>query len=290
MQSSFRIENHKDSVQAFMRHYGIQPQSAEIQLLREILRHFSGFPYENISKIIKVNQFFRSEERIRKPEEVFEDHLQYGLGGTCFSLTWFLQSILMHHGFHCYPVIAHMRNRPNEHCALVVQMGHTAYLVDPGYLLHKPFKMDPDQPRLYHTEYTGVEMFFDRRMEQYHLYTFNRQEKKWRYCFRNHAVTDEAFKAYWLDSFYRRTMHGVCLTRVDNDQMIYLHNDYLQISTIQGKYKERIKAGLALRIKELFGIDPRWVEQALEKLPQNLALEKQWGLYTSQKEKENETG
>lgn len=278
---SFNLENHKESVQAFMRRYGITAQAPRVEYLTRILHAFAHFPYENISKIIKVNKYFHSEERLRQPQEIIAEHLRYGLGGTCFSLTWYLQIILLQNDFWCYPVIAHMRNRPREHCALVVVTDKRAYLVDPGYLLHEPMLIDPDQARLYHTEHTGVELVFDRRTEYYHLYTIQRQEKKWRYCFQNRPVSAERFRKYWLESFYRRTMHGLCLTRVNEKGMIYLHNDYLQISTPEGKQKQRIGTDLSRRIQELFGIDPQWVEQALEKLPQNLELEKRSGLFTS---------
>ena len=129
---------HQDGTAAFLKASGLKKGPPEGDLLEKIVEAFSQYPYENISKIIKLNRHLDEAYPIRLPEEVIEDHLTAGLGGTCFSMTFTLQTILVQNGFDCYPVMADMRAGRNIHCALVASVEGRKYLLDPGYLLGRP--------------------------------------------------------------------------------------------------------------------------------------------------------
>jgi len=270
---------HADAVRHFNDFFRLAAAAPSLALLQQILSRYAQLPYENISKIIKLRKDFLSQKRLRLPEEVMDDHARFHLGGTCFSLTFFLQSILSQHDFQCYPVMADMSNRTNVHCALVVLLDRKKYLVDPGYLLTQPMEIHPDKPRLYHTPHTGIELLFQKQDNRYHLYTFNRQQTKWRYKFFDRPTPPEEFLKHWQASFVQGTMHNICLTRVSDQGMIYLHKDYLQVTTIEGRQKQRIKQNYSGIIQDLFGIAPEWVEQALDAIPQNLEFERRLGLF-----------
>ena len=62
--------------------------------LTRILVSFARIPYENISKLIKLSETGGEWDRFRLPAEVWEDFRRNNLGGTCFSLTFFLWAIL----------------------------------------------------------------------------------------------------------------------------------------------------------------------------------------------------
>jgi len=279
---------HLDGVKQFMDYFDIEPQNPGLLFLQKILTHYAQVPYENVSKVLKLNRDFTSPQHIRLPEEIIDDHIQYGLGGTCFSLTYYLQSILSIYDFHCYPVMADMKNRPNVHCALVVELDRKKYLVDPGYLLTQPMEINPDKPRLYRSPHTGVELRFDTRDERYHLYTFDRQNIKWRYTFKDRPTPADEFLQHWLASFYQGTMHGILLTRVQNDGLIYLHNNYLQISNIEGKTKKRLKENYPNIVQDLFGISADLIQEAEQAIARNMELEKKFG-YFRQGKNNNET-
>lgn len=267
---------HDAGVQHFLRHHGIAPsRRAGVETLREILAGFAHLPYENLSKIIKFNRHGGNEtERLRLPEEVIEDHLAWHLGGTCFSLTFFLQAILVHHGFVCYIVMGDMRAGRDIHCAMVVILDGIKYLVDPGYLLRQPMALDPAKPRLYHTEFTGVELRFDLLAQTYEVFTFNRQEMKWRYRFADRPTPAEEFLRHWQASFHRNSMHGLCLTRATADELIFIHKDFMRVTSLEGKRNVPIKRNYHETIHQLFGIAPEYVEQALAALRENMARER----------------
>ncbi|MDZ7372651.1 MAG: arylamine N-acetyltransferase [candidate division KSB1 bacterium] len=272
-------EKHYEAADEFLRQAGIRRAVPDEETLEAILRPFSRFPYENISKILKLNRWFLEPQRIRTPEEVVEDHIRFRLGGTCFSLTFTLQTILERVGFTCYPVMAHMRSGLNCHCALVVRLEGRKVLVDPGYLLHRPLVLDKDRRRLYHTAFAGVELRFDPADEHYHLYTFNRLESKWRYRFEDRPTPPVEFLQHWLDSFYRPTMHGICLSVATQDGLLYLHNDYFRLTTFDRKETRRVRQDLPRFVQQVFGIPAELVEEAERALEENLRLERVHGIY-----------
>jgi arylamine N-acetyltransferase len=271
--------SHIDSVQAFMRASGIPGGSPRLGLLEKLVEAFSQFPYENISKIIKLSKHLDEACPVRLPEEVVEDHLRAGLGGTCFSMTFTLQTILTHNGFTCYPVMAHMRAGRNIHCALVTLVGESKHLIDPGYLLGSPVELDHRRPVSFDNEFTRVELFFQPGDGAYHLYTITGQERKWRYCFADHPTTPQEFLSYWQDSFHKNAMHGICLNRVTPQGLVYVRKRFMRQITPQGKRNVNIKSNYHAAILENFGIRQELVEQALAALGANMAWEREKGLF-----------
>ena len=85
---------HEAGVRQFLDYYQLPPQQPGKDYLEQILAEFSHLPYENISKIVKWHEYYDHQTSLRLPEEVISDHIDWRLGGTCFSLTFFLQSIL----------------------------------------------------------------------------------------------------------------------------------------------------------------------------------------------------
>jgi len=280
---------HPEGIADFMNFFGVKSEAPTGEFLRTLLRSFARLPYENISKIIKLNRNLDSPNPLRLPEEVISDHVRHHLGGTCFSLTYFLQTILTHHGFISYSITAHMRNRPNVHCALIAICEGKKWLLDPGYLLNDPMEIDPDRPRIFRSPHTGVELRFDRETELYHLYTFDHQQSKWRYCFHDQPLSFDEFLRYWLASFHASTMHGICITQLSENGMIYLHNDFLQVSQLSGKKKQRIHGDVQKVIESIFQIDGDWVDEALTAIGKNMRWEQEQGLFVPRKKVTDET-
>ena len=273
------ISTQKKTVERFNSVFSVHERPTDLDHLSIILTHFSNFPYENISKIIKYHHYFEGEQKIRLPREIMEDHIQYHLGGTCFSLTYFLEAILMHHGFVCYPAMADMRWGKNVHCVLIVELDKRKYLVDPGYLLNQPMELSADKPRMFKTEFTGVELNFNDGGAVIDMYTFDKMGKKWRYRFMDRPVSIETFLTHWLASFQWNSMHGLCLTRVEKDRLIYIHKTFMRETTFGQKKNYNIKNTLHASIQGIFGIDSKLVEEALTAIESNMARERELGLW-----------
>ncbi|MDZ7330543.1 MAG: arylamine N-acetyltransferase [candidate division KSB1 bacterium] len=278
-------EQHGDSVRYFREFFQLKLDRPDLRTLQKILEKFATIPYENISKIIKLSRSWDNDQRLRLPEEVMDDHAKFHLGGTCFSLTFFLETILLHQGYQCYPVMADMKAGRNIHCAIIVLFNQQKFLVDPGYLLHTPLEINPQKPRIYRTPTTGIELQFNLELGCYQLFTFNKEKMTWRYNFVDRPCPPEEFLAHWQASFTKPSMHGICLTKIQNDGYIFIHKDFMRETTFTSKRNYNIKQNYHQIIHEIFGIDKQWIEQAQAALEFNLAKERQLGIFKADSEK-----
>ena len=239
---------HTAGVRLFERHFSIVPKPPNLETLREILSHFSNLPYENLSKIIRHHEQTDIHRKLRFPIDVMEGYIRNRLGGTCFSLTFFLETIMVHAGYRCYPVMADMKWAPNCHCVILAEIGSSKFLVDPGYLLNLPMEMTSEKPRIYDSEFTGVELVHRPADDVYEVYTFSRTEMKWRYRFKDRPCPTEEFLGHWISSFSWNSMHGLCLTRAEHGKLLYVHKYFMRESTVAGKTNYNIKKDYHKRI------------------------------------------
>ena len=82
--SFLNTKNHFTAAEYFLKIFDINEQNISLKHVSEIIRQFSKLPYENLSKILKLNQKW-DEFPKRLPEEIISDYDQFKLGGTCFS-------------------------------------------------------------------------------------------------------------------------------------------------------------------------------------------------------------
>ena len=276
-------EHHFKAVKKFNHLFGISIGYPDVGRLRTILGHFSRFPSENISKIIKNNHFYGVENRIRLPVEVMEGFRAHHLGGTCFSLTCFLETILTFHGYSCYPIMADMRYGKNVHCALIVILDGEKYLADPGYCLNQPVPVTGKDSVLFKNEFLGIELLFDSEDQIYHLHTYTQKEKKWRYQFRDIPIAGEEFLNHWLASFSWNSMHGLCLYKLEKNKMTYIHKYFMRETGPEKKRNFNIRDQYHKTIHELFQISPDLVEEALTAVEDNMARDRESGLWVPKK-------
>ncbi|RMF56975.1 MAG: hypothetical protein D6743_19580 [Calditrichaeota bacterium] len=74
-------------------------------------------------------------------------------------------------------------------------------------------------------------------------------------------------------------MHGLCLTRVTAHGLLYVQKTFMRETTFTGKRNTNIKKNYHAVLKEHFGIDKELVEQARAALQENLARERELGLW-----------
>ncbi|MCK4547963.1 MAG: arylamine N-acetyltransferase [Candidatus Eisenbacteria sp.] len=246
----------------FFKHFRLDPSARGPLFLQQLVSSFGRLPYENLSKIIRSREEKDPVDWFRLPAEVMKDHVEHRLGGTCFSLTFFLERLLICTGFNCYKVMAHMRAGENIHCAAIVRLPEGDVLIDPGYGLNRPVALSKDRPVRFVSRHGGVELVFDPEDERFHLFTYMAQERKWRYCFTNEPVSDEEFERHWIASFSKSSMSNVCLYRASHHGHLYLRKNHLRITSFRGQRKENVRESLDKTVETYFGIAPHWVEEA----------------------------
>ncbi|MBN2072177.1 MAG: arylamine N-acetyltransferase [Candidatus Krumholzibacteriota bacterium] len=254
----------------FFDHFSIGGKLEECDLLRLVITHFSKLPYENITKIITKFTRDDPDERLRGPEDVIRGYIDSNTGGTCFSLTWCLGSILSASGYRCYPVMADMK-RTNIHCALVVHAAGKRYIVDPGYLLGEPVELG--QSVVVKKTSFGTLELRPRGSESYDLFTVTGTEKKWRYRVRTTPVAQAQFLKYWKESFALPMMDSLQLTRLTENGHLYIKNHHLRLRRDDSRINENIRTSLESRIEREFGIPAGVTAQAREHIER---MRKEW--------------
>ena len=251
---------HEDAVKRFLTHFQILEPAFSLEHVARIARKFSAIPYENVSKIIKFSQ--SNGISFRMPEEVFEDHRRWRLGGTCFSLTYYLLEILRYYGYDSSPIMGDMHWGENVHSALLVRYQGHQYLVDPGYMIHRPLQISRDTVKRFTAPHAGIEIRFRSQDERFDLFTFRSGNYTWRYRFSPQPVSLEEFSTHWISSFFKPTLHGICLTRTRENGMIYVHNDFTKISGQDLTHRSHSRNQTEKVILEEFGIPMHLIEQA----------------------------
>ncbi len=256
---------------AFLQKFGLgAPQQPGRDSLHQLYSAFTHLPYENVSKILGS----RDEAdpslvtiSFRTPEQVLEGYLQSRLGGTCFSLTHCLHTLLRHCGFNCWRVLGDMYHGPNIHCAVVVRLQGDDYLCDAGYLLPEPIKL----PAGGHTRTQGkiYRYILSAEPDEPGAFSLHTEpptggNSRWRYRIRNLAVDDPTFELHWERSFTASMNSQLLLSHATAESHVFVHKHSVRHTTASGKHNENVRGRVGTSVQELFGIDAELVERAWE--------------------------
>ncbi len=240
----------------------IESLDEERIIVEKVCDAFSRMPYENLTKIIKRREVIGPSSARRLPDEVIADHLAYGTGGTCFSLTAALVAALRHFGVEAHPILADRRYGSDTHCAALIMTGGDLFVVDPGYLLHRPVPLPAETPVVVENPFNIVELMPEgpRRVA---LYTRSGADRKYRLTYKIAPVDGEAFGVAWDRSFGWEMMTYPVLTRVTAAEHYYLQGGDLRIRRGGRTERRRLdREGNGRFVAEVMGIAPAIVERA----------------------------
>ncbi len=267
------LENNKFTIEVehFNKLFNIPKEKKSLEHVSKILSSFALFPYENLSKILLLHDNF-DKPILRNPGNILEDYENFRLGGTCFSLTLYLKKIMNYFDYDTDFILADMKSGDNTHTALRLNFDGGQYLLDPGYLLKNPLRIDKLQLSL-----DSVFLEPEKISNRYTLYTFKSGNKIWRYSFLNISVNFSDYMKYWNQSFHWMTMHGICLSRKTDEEFLYIHNNYLKKESPSQKIKGKFEEDLSIVINEHFGIPRDVIQKAKDALKDNLYYDKELG-------------
>jgi arylamine N-acetyltransferase len=251
-------------VKDFLKLVGIDPPKPSVEALGELARAFMRFPYENLTKIIRADRESDPIKRMRTPDIVLGDHLDIGAGGTCFSLAHFFHAVLARCGYPSRPVMCDRSYGPDTHCALIVDVAESKYLVDPGYLLEHPVELPRKGSVSIGTPLSEARLTRLGETSQYLLSTINGGKETIRYRLKDREVSDAEFTERWIDSFDWPQMNQLLITRLERDGHVYLRGTHLRHSTVENRSREKIVGDFEKVVQRTFGIDQRVVEQAMQ--------------------------
>lgn len=212
----------------FMEHSGIRPGGPPRKLLEEVVSAFAGLPYENITKIIKRAEAGRPDKARRYPEEVIRNHIDWGAGGTCFSLTSTLMHLVRCLGWKAEYILADRRYGQNTHCALLVWVGDAPHLLDPGFLIVRPIPLSGDPAR--HIDTGFNRLIIAQGEDRVSLSTLRNGAETYRLTYKTNPVDQGEFFRAWDESFGWEMMRYPLLTRTADAEQIYLRGSRLQVT------------------------------------------------------------
>ncbi len=251
---------HRLAAAELLESYGIATTLRGEDLLFEVARVFCHLPYENLTKLIRKHTFPHGRERFRLPGDVVKEHREKGAGGTCFSLSCLFGSALDTFGISSYPVIARMRSQRSMHCGLIVTCGKDKFLLDPGYLVHKPVRLKGDGVSRMEMETGQVELVGEKNKQCFDLFSGG----KWRYSFSDEPMTVSAFMNLWLESFDWSMMNNIHLSKIIDGGYLYARGHHVRRNEHGMKSNENIRARQVESLKGYFGISGELAEEALE--------------------------
>lgn len=239
--------------------------------INELCDKLSKVTYENLTKIIRLDQT-GSSTAAQKLDDSFQNDVDAWMGGgTCFSMTWHLYQALTDMGLHPRLVMGHKRKERNIHCALILPDGVQEYLFDPGYLIFEPLPIPLPPPFG-----TGSAFFplvpncvrLDRPdNESMSLWTGGAgAPMKLRFDYPVAGVSVEEFKQHWNESFYREMMTYPVLNRLDREKGIqyYYQKGNLVTRDAHGSRMEKIEVPNRVEtLSKIFGLKPELIDQAL---------------------------
>jgi arylamine N-acetyltransferase len=228
-----------------------------------IIAHaFSQIPYENLTKVL--SKAHHQQDPLRTPQIVLHDHGRFGAGGTCFSLTATLLSLVRSLGLRAEPILADRPYGQRTHSALLVWIDDVPHLVDPGFLLTEPIPIGIDQPIITPTSFNSV-ILTPAATDQLSLATDQQGKITHRLTFRTTPADAGEFLSAWRDSFQFDMMHYPLLTKVAGNRQLYLQGNRLQIRTKDHVSTERIPLDhLLATICSTFGLAPELAKQAID--------------------------
>ncbi len=252
---------------------GLSSEGDPRQQLGLLARAFSQLPYENLTKIIKGAQSDSVPAARRGPAEVLHDFQQWGAGGTCFSLTATLLHLVRSLGLEAEPILADRRYGADTHCALIVWLDGLPHLLDPGYLLVDPLPLEvglshPQNSagRVITTRFNQLQLI-PSGSDRLELHTIQQGSRRHRLTFKTSPVDAAQFRRAWDASFDWDMMHYPLLTKVTDDQQLYLRAGHLQKRTQTAVEREEIPETLLVRrVAQEFRIHPDIIRRALDVL------------------------
>lgn len=259
------MPKHDNTLVAFAGHFQIDLKQEGEALLRQVVRAFARLPYENLSKIVSEAERGRIPQARRQPAEVIADHIRWGTGGTCFSLTATLLHLVRQLGWQAHPILADRPYGPDTHCALLIWKDGQPHLLDPGFLLSEPIPLPSEQCLEVQTSFHQLRLEPRLQGRKLDLYVVSpRGDNQLRLSYKIAPVDWHDFTRTWDASFDWDMMRYPLLTQVRDGEHIYLKGNRLQRRTRHEVCRQELSpAELATHIHRIFGIAPTIIHRAL---------------------------
>lgn len=181
-------------VDTVTKHLGVRTVAVDLTTLTLLLDAYTRtVPWESASRIVRRMAMSDAAECPRLPEEFWERAVRDGTGGTCFETNYAFAALLNALGYDTTLTINDMNRTQGCHTAIVVHLEGTRWLVDPGFAVHAPLKLDDAEA----TRAEHPVMTYSARPEPGSRFRIERAPHPAPYCYTliAQAVDDAAYHA-----------------------------------------------------------------------------------------------
>lgn len=235
------------------------------QKIEAIAQLFSTIPYENLTKIIKSDVLVNTRSALRYPDELLDEWIRWGTGGTCFSLTSAMIAVYNCMGIEAHPLLADRHYGIDTHCGLVTVIPDGVFLLDPGFLLYHPVVLPQHTLVSVNTGYNVIELVPKDNGNRVEMYTVVKGSRKMRLVYKTAFVDAVRFEHAWESSFAWEMMTYPVLTRVSASQHIYLQGNALSVRSAEKTNRQKMSIDEQYTfISATMGINPGITRKALE--------------------------
>jgi len=250
---------------SFLNKFGINPLLDSFSAIDAVSAAFSHLPYENLTKIYKTDAVLTSKSAKRVPDEVLSDYLNFGTGGTCFSLTASLVALLRRFKVESFPILADRRYGADTHCGVMIIMNNSFFLLDPGYQIFEPRLLPVEEPFLYSSKFNNIRLIPKEMGKKVELFTEIGNDKKYRLTYKINPLESDDFGVAWERSFGWEMMNYPVLTKIIGNSQHYFQGDLLTIKKDGKNEKMKLdrESGFCYIVNTL-GISPEIAKKALE--------------------------
>jgi len=183
----------------------------------------------------------------RFPDQVVEEYLRLGLGGTCFSLTETASDILTDLDIPSLAMTGTMAAGPDIHAALYIPGEEgVGWLLDPGYLLPEPLPVNDSVPT--ETLAAGKRYTIDPVEGDFNV-SIN---GKWKMRLHRTGASRERFLSAWKHSF--SAMKDLIITMRQDQDIHYMRNGFYRRTAPDGKNQHRIRRDELEAVMAHFGL------------------------------------
>jgi hypothetical protein len=137
-----------DLTRAILKYLDVKAAAPDLGLLDALIyAYVRRVPWESAARIAKRARTAETADCPRWPDEFWNNAIQFGTGGTCFESNYAFFSLLQSLGYEGYLTINDMGETCGCHTAIVIKMHGERWLVDAGFPLYFPLRIDDPAPQ-----------------------------------------------------------------------------------------------------------------------------------------------
>lgn len=232
-------------------------------LLQALFERFNAcVPFETATKIVRDEEVSAHDDKPRRPEIFWADHLALGAGGTCFARVAAFDAVLSALGFSSRRILGRV-SRDFDHAALVVEAGGKPWLCDVGFPLPALLPLEGEEVETPHgTVFLGPSPR-GRRIELGGVPEGPREVELFLA-----PVSDAEFQRLWRETFrpQAKFLSAVALRRQFDNRVVSFAAGCLRVDDRHSRLEIPLASERPARLAEIFGLEASLLGRAFARV------------------------